>query len=829
MLVVRLPKRQHYFRDLVYNIFNTHFYREEKIVQRAIVKIDLVGSKSYMDKAVLFDPKARVSTLQFLYDRVREIFPYADQNFPEGTFYDTQGDCAYLIIEKPTVALRATIDFMRVWFGAKESLPDCRAVIDFSGVDQIEVNGRIDATSQAFEDISQIEKDFGAGEIAVTEILKNRVDPTLVQFGGRHEHWITEKRPITTYLARYDDPRLLQDSSLVQALFVSSHSAEQARFRAIEATVIEAVVSNDGREVSFDDLRTWFENHNLPTVSTNTLREIADRAVLLKVNNRGRFYLDKSAKNKVQTVREQFNQDRKLTVDKVSSSIADSLKIESADLDRKIAIVDLIEEYLCAVFLELRMMANFFKSTQTLFERLSAGTEYDYILRRRTRDFIGDSNELFLKFKTAFLKALQIVTNPTNRYIAAIFHNVLMLYYLNHNPNYIAGQIEKLRKKRYHWDTNVLYAYKCRSSQFHTIAEHTLKKLRQLGANVTVYKRSVKEYQDSLRTTFNRSKKNNGAELALSDRRPWIWEEYNINPSSYAGNFEYCVAVHQIPKGETSPPDDWYDAAKQELGKEGIEIVEMKSWKDYLELGELYEDVHKSKRRYNSEYEYWEGIVDVKAYEDQVLHDANCLIELSCKGSSPFETDNVFVTCDFKLANIRKKRRGEFPFLVTITEFYEFMMPYLLVADAVGNAPVELPNSLLAGAISEDLASTGDYYDSLRRQLSTDIPVNQDNVILSRITASEQFKRVKKHAEADILTHQEVVDFGQDLVSTMHDYDGVLNDELKERLFRDEMHDLRSQVSKLEEEKKELERRLATQQNKANRRDKYIRRQKKQE
>ena len=54
--------------------------------------------------------------------------------YPEGILFDPQGKAKFMIPKKPTVALRATIEFMKSWCSETENLPDFRAVLDYGAV-----------------------------------------------------------------------------------------------------------------------------------------------------------------------------------------------------------------------------------------------------------------------------------------------------------------------------------------------------------------------------------------------------------------------------------------------------------------------------------------------------------------------------------------------------------------------------------------------------------------------------------------------------------------------------------------------------------------------
>ncbi|HLJ87635.1 MAG TPA: hypothetical protein VKZ53_12495 [Candidatus Angelobacter sp.] len=81
-----------------------------------IVKIDLVGSKSISGANQLKNPSIRKQLLERLLEISINTFPYSDEKYPKGSYYQAKGDAVYFILSKPTVALRSAIEFMQSWF-----------------------------------------------------------------------------------------------------------------------------------------------------------------------------------------------------------------------------------------------------------------------------------------------------------------------------------------------------------------------------------------------------------------------------------------------------------------------------------------------------------------------------------------------------------------------------------------------------------------------------------------------------------------------------------------------------------------------------------------
>ena len=162
-------------------------------------------------------------------------------------------------------------------------------------------------------------------------------------------------------------------------------------------------------------------------------------------------------------------------------------------IQNRLDIAELLERYICAVFLELRFMADYLVATHHVFESDSRFSDFDYILFQLIGKTIARSNEEFLFFKRAFLDSIREALTAANVYVAAVFHNVLMLYYLNRNERYIHEQIATIRTKRIYLDTNTLYAYMCRASEHHGLVDYALRKLKVMGVKPIVFDRSVQD------------------------------------------------------------------------------------------------------------------------------------------------------------------------------------------------------------------------------------------------------------------------------------------------------------------------------------------------
>ncbi len=534
---------------------------------QAVIKIDLCGSKKYYEKNKYSEPNITQITLDKLLSVVKEIFPYSNLDFPKGSLYARQGDCVYIILDKATIALRSSIEFMKKWFSILPSLPDCRAIIDYGEISIDDSRPRIELISECFENISVIEKSYGAGEIGVTEALKNNSDNTLVQFIKKKKIDITEGRFVNVFQANYEDPRLFQDSSLIHSLFVASSDTSNAREMAIEALILECLIERINKPISLIDLNYWLKYKNCPQIDQLLIDGIIQKSKYISKDKENNIVFKSSDTIKeLNVIKEDFEAQRDDTIKKIALYLSDGLGLDTSIVNKELNLTDLVEKYLCAVFLEIRFMANYFKSTQLLFEKLSSDEDFDYIIKSHLSNSNSIGIEQFALLKKLFLDALTNVATKNNKYIASIFHNILMIYYLNRSEKYIHSQLEIMKQKEIYIDTNVLYSIKCKYSQYHDMLTYIIDNLNRLGAQIFVFEKSVAEYNDSLTTTFKKYK-NDTLNFLHQEKKPWIWYEYENNINSYQNSFEYCISLHHIPINTNNSIDDSFEEARKELSQ----------------------------------------------------------------------------------------------------------------------------------------------------------------------------------------------------------------------------------------------------------------------
>lgn len=793
-----------------------------------IVKLDLCGSKNFFERH-RHRRHVRRDTLSQLLDRSAAIFPNSQAQYPNGSRYATQGDCVYYILDDPTVAVRCTIDFLREWASMSEVLPDCRAVIDTGLIEENSHGARTDLISPAFDNISVIEKHYGPGEIGVTDLVARATDRSLVNFIRRKETPVTSERRTISWLANYENPRLLHDSSLVHALFVASKNSATVRDRTYEAVIVECVMDRIDGRASPQQIQDALEEKQCPTISDDKLREIVQESDYLD-HQQDYIGLSPAAGDRLNTIRSNLQDSRDSFVRGVAERFSARIGVTPEVIQSRLDIAELLERYICAVFLELRFMASYLVATQHVFDSDSSFSDFDYILVQRIGKKLAHSNEEFLFFKRAFLDSIREALTSSNAYVASVFHNVLMLYYLNRNERYIHDQIATIRKKQIYLDTNTLYAYMCRASEHHSLVDYALQKLGAMGVKPIVFDQSVREYNNSLASVATIAGRARTDWVAL-EYDPWILQEYKSDQAAYNNNLSYCIDMHRIPAGDVRASDDLL-AVESALRDKNIMLERLQPYLSEVDLGAVYQHVYEAKQVFDP---HLGGMIvkgSLDTYHEKVLHDANCLYHLSNEGSNPYELTKMFVTCDYRLAKVRRMQRG-YDCVVTIREFYEFMLPYLLLSDTISSDPVDIPRFLLASAISLELASTKTLESVVSDFLARNQSVSQDYRILARSENRARFDEIRLKLEPgergismDAATQQRLL---SDLGHAIGAYKDAVRDSVGRSVSVDGIRNRDKRISELEAELDDANRKLSHQDRKQGRRRRYERAQSRRE
>jgi hypothetical protein len=180
---------------------------------------------------------------------------------------------------------------------------------------------------------------------------------------------------------------------------------------------------------------------------------------------------------------------------------------------------------------------------------------------------------------------------------------------------------------------------------------------------------------------------------------------------------------------------------------------------------------------------------------------------------------------------------GEYDYLVTVTEFYEFMLPYLFLSNAITEKPIELPNFLLAAALSQNLNQSLDLETLVGDFLASreDERVKSDYTILARLSNEKRYQEIRERCAAvERISDEEQLEERQeqylrDATGAVEQYKAEIRQSLqgsivKERLNRQErlIEEQRKKIEELEQNQKKFE-------EKEKGRQKYLRRQKRRE
>lgn len=674
-------------------------------MMRTLVKIDLCKSKQTAESGGDWRTRT-VEFLDALIETVRSVFPRSDLDYPAGTYYRAEGDAVMLIHDSADEALRAAMLFAHAWWSRTPTMPDCRIIVSTGSVQKSDVAKEI--TGDLFQHVGIAEKTASPGEILADDATREICDRVSFQFSERVELSVTENRMVGFSRLNYDDPWLAKDAALVHALFVAQPESADARSRAFEVLALEYLREQSNGSGTMEGFSRFLSGKRCPLPDQAALDRVVEDSALIERRDSHRIALVDEATSRMREWESMYQKSRSEAVSALRESIAGETGLNSRVVEERIDLARFIEEYIGAVFVQLRLMASYYDSTKQFFERLSKQSEYDFIIRKHAAplQLPPDSMQLF---RRVFLTGLRLLVSSENRYVAAVFHNVLMSYYLNRPSKYTEAQVSHLREKEYFLDTNTLYAYLVPSSEYHSVVRYAVDRLIRLGAIVRVTDKSVQEYNDSLFHALKRYRADRRTGLTFAEDYPWIWHEYSTNTGRYGMNFETCVSSFTVPSGRHDVDHLDVDRAEKQLATHGIKLHRMERWLDREALGDLYDDVSRAKAKLSrDENGDWFRDTDSYSHEQKVLHDANCLRLLLHPGESPYDARKLFVTCDFKLSRIRRMR-SDCSGVMTVSEFAEYMAPYLLLADGIDAPLRRYPNLVLAASLDLELALTKDF------------------------------------------------------------------------------------------------------------------------
>lgn len=703
----------------------------------AIIKIDVCGSKSYVHSSRCLDPQDMRSILfSKIAELAKEVFPNADQEYPDGSMYSGQGDCIYMAMPDPDQALRATVDFQKRWYEIVSDYPDCRAVADYDDIIISSAISRTEALSEALENVNIIEKDAIAGEILVTrtlyEVLKSKGSYRFTQSGSVE----IKQRTIETFKLAYDNPRTIEDDYLVQTLFMEDAKSGLLRERAVGMLAINYLIAKGG-ELSVESVINHIQQQERVGMEDQSIKRIIQENSMLETTA-GIVKLKSSMVTTIEKIKADYAKEKDDCTDIVADEIARAMGIERGYLCQAIDLPGMIEKYLISVFGEIRMVSSYYGEANAFYSRLAEMSDFDSSLKKEFEVIRRLTKEEFSLFKMSFLASLTKVTAKANKYISSIFHNVLTNYYLNRNDKYVTNLLQKLKARDYFIDTNILYTYLVKSSQYNSIAQFVINKLIAFKANVCIYDKSVQEYNDSLNValaTYNRD----SFRIRNSSYLQWITHEFIANPEHYAHDFDYCVKRHKIEIKE-----NYGETRKALMRKHSFDLRKLEPYLDRKQLGDLYSVVSRAKSMNVSDEAL--AMRNPDSFEAKVIHDANCIVSLQDDASNPLDAPKLFITCDYRLASIRKLKGIRANFIVTIDEIYEILLPYLLIDENIVRNPVTVPNMLLASAIDVEMGNTDNFENAVGNYLKS-ATVPQNYKLLCGVKQQKRFQKIAHELE----------------------------------------------------------------------------------
>jgi len=668
----------------------------------AIVKIDLCGSKAFLGARDKDDPQIRKSTLERLFQSSRSMFPDAIVSYPKGSFYKADGDALWFVLDKPTVALRAAIEFMQSWHAlCAEGFPDCRVFLDYGHIESVELPAKLELVGKPFENISVFEKGLEEGRIYVSDGLIAHCDRTMSTFTFVGEFVPRSNEKLKLFNVNFLDPRTVKDSSLIHAVFVAHPQTSEARMRVLELLIVDCLLQSH-QALTSDQILEWGRATNQPISQVTQIEKmIPTMSMVEAVPGKGKaaYQVRDAFKKDIAAAQEEFSTAKEACVQDVRQSIVSQFQSENAV--QGVELPELIENYLCAVFSEIRMMANYFRDTYRLFETdTSTFKRFRWILRRSIADI---DERLFNDWEVAFIRGLKQSSEANNLYIAAVFHNVLAAYYLNRTASASAYQVDKLTKRRIYVDTNVLYSLLVSASSYHEVVKDLANRFSKLGVQIYVYPFTIEEYETSLRGVVSQFKSGTPS-ARLIDWNPWLYQEYCLNHGRYLDSIEVCRQQHSICKDiPLTPPN--YSRIAEKL--QAIGLVLDTDFKEYPQetVNDLWIELRNTMAsgRWTLD-QYWDFIHEQANVSDEVIrHDVSCVANL-VEAAKQFPADELgprvlFMTLDSrKLLKLRKKR--EYQFILSVEQALEFVLPYLFLADVPLVDAGIFPNQLLSARLA---------------------------------------------------------------------------------------------------------------------------------
>jgi hypothetical protein len=732
-----------------------------------------------------------------------DVFPYGTETYPTGSFVSSELPNLSFALKKGSVAIRHAVQAIQLWETQRQPTdPDIAIAIDL--VKDSDVSNLINrSTLESYYTIRE-HTPIRPGVVVASRQLTQDIDKSMMRF-----RWAQKIGENEYYYVDFLNPATIDDSSIAHALFIAQPDSASVRNRAVELLLVDYCVEN-GSIRAFSHLSRWAHDKSYPLPPESALKEILRLSAFFESDDTAgaeakAWQLTEWANTLVQTSRSEYARAKEECVSTVRAEARkDPFLLNCAngvDWD------SLIDTYLGAVFSEIRMMANYFRSTQEFF---SAGKErfekFDYIVKRAVNDAC-DKPDAWLAARTALLRGLTQSSMEENVYIASVFHNVLATYYLNRQSGTAAYQLELLKKRQVYFDTNVLYSL-VPASNFYEVTSYVREKLRSLGIQIKLYPFTVREYEESLNWVCSEYERGDpNSVLAL--RNPWLLQEFKSHQAEYLNSIRVCANAHSfLEPGDLERIHEleesaFYDMVGTPVAQSGfqldtdfVELDEEAAFEKWFDLRNMIPGNFWSQERYTDFISR-----STEKSKAQIRHDVMCIENTREKagtaGHDALGRRVFFVTADYRyLIRLRK----QFPFIIDPYQLMDFLMPYLFLSDLPAQSPTEFPNQVLSTQIgsllvafeptSKDLVRAFFVNPKLYQSAKGSAGPKADEI--ANILSAERFRRVTESL-------RKMKDVPEEVLDEL----GALVEEFREFKVREaENRDLRA-------EKEALERRLA--------------------
>jgi len=208
---------------------------------------------------------------------------------------------------------------------------------------------------------------------------------------------------------------------------------------------------------------------------------------------------------------------------------------------------------------------------------------------------------------------------------------------------------------------------------------------------------SVAEYEKSLETVEKEYNKNPNSDF-LFFRPPWLYQEYKSKPQFYMNNIEICRKVHSVTETRLVN-ENIYDDINEEL--KNLNTCLETNFVTYGddEIQEICDELRAAMLSVGDMESYWKESEKIDSRKEILEHDAkmikNTEVYHKNEGDDELGPRVLLLTTDSKVIRCRK----EYPFIISVFQFVEFMLPYLFL----GEIPVEesnrIPNKLLSAQL----------------------------------------------------------------------------------------------------------------------------------